>query len=160
MKSAKQIQEEYRAALDDARSDEELRDLAEVLLHSLVAVKTLLESKKEAEENPIIWLKCSGTGVRTPWIITEDKISEGEQIGTCGGVNISQAQFDLLRDGCLADYTLFRMYDDDGNHYYSGRMIEGKESDGFEPLDDFGSPNAGCTRLDYFDVEKDEWRTL
>ena len=41
--------------------------------------------------------------------------------------------------------TRFSMYDDDGNCYYEG-MIYG-DFDGFEPLEDFGMPNAGCTAM-------------
>ena len=39
----------------------------------------------------------------------------------------------------------FSMYDDDDNCYYEG-MLYG-DYDGFEPLDDFGMPNAGCTYI-------------
>lgn len=41
--------------------------------------------------------------------------------------------------------TNWEMYDDDGVLYYSG-MIWG-EYTGFEPLDDWGAPNAGCTSI-------------
>jgi|TARA_R100001530_G_scaffold110783_3_gene78010 hypothetical protein len=37
------------------------------------------------------------------------------------------------------------MFDDDGVLYYAG-LIWG-DYDGFEPLDDFGMPNAGCTEI-------------
>ena len=39
----------------------------------------------------------------------------------------------------------FSMYDDDDNCYYEG-MIYGDYL-GFEPLWDFGTPNAGCTYI-------------
>jgi hypothetical protein len=39
----------------------------------------------------------------------------------------------------------FSLYDDDGNCHYEG-IIYGEYS-GFEPLDDFGMPNAGCTAI-------------
>lgn len=39
----------------------------------------------------------------------------------------------------------WKMYDDDGILYYSG-MIYGEYS-GFEPLDDWGSPIAGCSEI-------------
>ena len=53
----------------------------------------------------------------------------------------------------------FRMYDDDGELYYTGLFIGDADSeDGFKPLDDFGEGNAGCTRIDYF--EKGKWVTL
>ena len=40
----------------------------------------------------------------------------------------------------------FKMHDDDGNLYYTGRIVG--DFDGLEPLDDFGMPNAGCTHID------------
>ena len=40
----------------------------------------------------------------------------------------------------------FELFDDDGELYYVGRIIG--DFEGFEPLDDFGTPNAGCTRID------------
>jgi hypothetical protein len=39
------------------------------------------------------------------------------------------------------------MYDDDGKLYYAGTIWG--DYDGFEPLDDFGMPNAGCTSIEY-----------
>lgn len=42
---------------------------------------------------------------------------------------------------------LFRIYDDDGTLYYEG-VILGDYS-GFEPLDDFGRPNAGAVDIAY-----------
>lgn len=46
----------------------------------------------------------------------------------------------------------FRMYDDDGALYYTGRYL-GPDDDGmFGPLDDFGKPNAGCTDIHYYDA--------
>lgn len=51
--------------------------------------------------------------------------------------------------GCDANLksnpAIFTMYDDDDNCYYQG-MIYGNY-DGFEPLYDFGMPNAGCTYI-------------
>jgi len=49
----------------------------------------------------------------------------------------------------------FRMYDDDGNLYYQGRM---SDSCDFEPLDHYGMPNAGCTEIRL--LEGDKWVTL
>ena len=50
----------------------------------------------------------------------------------------------------------FRMKDDDGIIYYHGEIYG--DYDGFEPLDDFGTPNAGCTSIEY--NEKGEWEIL
>lgn len=40
----------------------------------------------------------------------------------------------------------FRMYDDDGELYYEGRS---NEPECFEPLWNFGTPNAGATEIKY-----------
>lgn len=52
----------------------------------------------------------------------------------------------------------FRMKDDDDNVYYEGVAVMGKFHTGFEPLDDFGAPNAGCTSIEYWD--RGHWETL
>jgi len=41
----------------------------------------------------------------------------------------------------------FALYDDDEVLYYKGIIVG--DYDGFEPLDDFGMPNAGCTGIKY-----------
>lgn len=43
----------------------------------------------------------------------------------------------------------FKLYDDDGNCYFTGKMLGGEESDdAFEPLD-WASNYAGCTYMKY-----------
>lgn len=47
----------------------------------------------------------------------------------------------------------FKMYDDDGELYYEGRILYADDADGdveFRPLDDFGMPGAGCTEIRYW----------
>lgn len=51
----------------------------------------------------------------------------------------------------------FRMYDDDGILYYEGRA---DEDTSFEPLDDFGMPNAGCTYIKYWNDDEQKWETV
>lgn len=55
----------------------------------------------------------------------------------------------------------FRMFDDDGNLVYEGRILtrddDGTEKD-FAPLDQYGEPNAGCTVIEY--LESGEWKPL
>jgi len=69
------------------------------------------------------------------WIITKDRIG-GDDKGVESG---------NLDPSIKVNAARFSMYDDDGECYYEG-MIYG-EYDGFEPLDDFGMPNAGCTGI-------------
>ena len=50
----------------------------------------------------------------------------------------------------------FRLYDDDGNLYFEGK-IEGIYS-GFEPLDDYGMGAYGCTAIRY--LSEGKWITI
>jgi len=51
-------------------------------------------------------------------------------------------------DGSELKYK-FRMMDDDGEIVYYGRCDSCDDDNAFGPLDDFGTPNYGCTRIDY-----------
>lgn len=58
----------------------------------------------------------------------------------------------------------FRMLDDDGVVYYEGicNCLSNNHPDvnGFEPLDDFGEPNAGCTSIEYWNEATEGWEML
>ena len=71
------------------------------------------------------------------WIITKDNVSDGEDVGVEGPQNVDSS----LRE----NRSHFSLYDEDGNLYYQGYIYGDYE--GFEPLDDFGMPNAGCTGI-------------
>jgi len=98
------------------------------------------------------------------WIIDRDYAPEGEP-GTClnatgltGPRGASPESLTALAGGFGAR---FLMYDDDGNLNYSGRLLGDPDSeDGFAPLDEFGSPNAGCTYIKYYDADSGEWTQL
>jgi hypothetical protein len=86
------------------------------------------------------------------WKITRDHIGEpgakagtnANAVGICGGN--CNAKGEVIK---------FRMFDDDGELYYTGDLVGGT---GFEPLDDFGRPNAGCTSISLF--QKGQWVRL
>ena len=83
-------------------------------------------------------------------------------VGITGPRTASPAALDRLEAG---EGEHFRMYDDDDELYYEGRWVADPDVsdeafEGFEPLDCFGAPNAGCTRLDYLDELTGEWATL
>jgi hypothetical protein len=96
------------------------------------------------------------------WIISHDHVAPNpteSDAGTVGPSNIDpvfekrlKARIDLdenFDDGDIADLngtmTKFKMLDADGNLYYVG-YIDG-DYDLTEPLDDFGTPNAGAIYL-------------
>lgn len=80
------------------------------------------------------------------FIITKDYINDGKFEG------LKSTDKQELLDKCTIP---FRLYDDDDELYYEGL---GSDSSSFQPLDLFGMPNDGCTRLDYF--ENNKWETL
>ena len=71
------------------------------------------------------------------WIITRDHIGNGADVGAEGPGNSD--------DDLTADPAHFMMYDDDGELYYEGTLFG--DFSGFEPLDDFGTGWAGCTKI-------------
>lgn len=90
------------------------------------------------------------------WIITVDHISEGKY-SAVGRIGPQSATLDEKAIRAHPDRQRFKMYDDDRELYYEGLLIGG---DGFEPLDDFGTPNAGCSYITYKDTDSGEWRIL
>jgi len=99
------------------------------------------------------------------WIITKDHLAEDmgsidfpprDDTNVLGPRDITpRLRRDLLSPEKCEN---FRMYDDDGELYYEGRITGDYE--GFEPLDDFGTPNAGCTHIKYPGKAPDSWEVL
>ena len=74
------------------------------------------------------------------WYISNDLIDDGEAEGQWKG---KEETFEELDEICPH---IFRMLDDDGEVYYIGYC---SDDSSFDPLDDFGTPNAGCTEIQY-----------
>jgi hypothetical protein len=97
------------------------------------------------------------------WTITRDHLAEddGSLASETGTTGPRDAPAGMLAQLAAGQGARFRMYDDDGELYYDGRLIGDPESeDGFGPLDDFGTPNAGATEIRYYRPERGEWETL
>jgi len=95
---------------------------------------------------------------RYGWMITRDAIGDPDHDdrGACGPGGLDDATERRLNAG---EGERFRMFDDDGHLYYEGLLI-GANASGFEPLDDFGTPNAGCTEIRYPNPKTGAWDTL
>ena len=83
------------------------------------------------------------------WIITKD---ETETPGTpASSVNVCGPSGDAWnhwnKDQVRAKGVTFKMYDDDHELYYTGKIVG--DYAGFEPLDEFGMAYAGCTGIKY-----------
>lgn len=90
------------------------------------------------------------------WIIDKDfnpdpdarPGTNSNAVGVMGPSSISKEHVEQLRHG---EGHKFRMEDDDGNVCYEGRFVgEPGTEEAFGPLDDFGTPNAGCTNIYYW----------
>lgn len=109
------------------------------------------------------------------WIIDKDHLAtrpdDRDDKGTMGPRNAPQDMLDQLNSDPKAGRQ-FKIYDDDGELYYTGRILgvvlddtiyrdgtpEGERAD-FGPLWDFGTPNAGAVEIRYRN-EAGEWQTL
>jgi hypothetical protein len=80
------------------------------------------------------------------WTITADHIDSGKfsAIGTVGPSNATLDAADIKATG-----KHFRLYDGDGELSYEGYCTSNDDDAAFDPLDDFGTPNAGCTAIKY-----------
>ena len=76
------------------------------------------------------------------WTISRDYINHGAENGLTGPRNSSRH---------TANGTAFQMFDGDGELYYAGTIWG--DFEGFEPLDDFGTPSAGCTEIKLRDAD-------
>lgn len=89
-----------------------------------------------------------------PWIIDKDFIAdkskpEGTNANAVGVIGPKAYKGNGSELSCR-----FRMFDDDDEVYYEGRS----NNETFDPLDLFGMPNAGCTKIQY--LTKNGWETL
>jgi hypothetical protein len=75
------------------------------------------------------------------WKITKDHTESPDSVNNAAGTEGPRNLDKTLR----TNPATFKLYDDDSNLYYEG-MLYG-DYEGFEPLDDFGTPNAGCTKM-------------
>lgn len=92
------------------------------------------------------------------WVVTYDHLDH-ERVSVYGPRDISDEHVKLLNKRAPETRT-FKMYDDDGNLYYSGRYVGPDGEDMFGPLEDYGTPNAGATEIRYRDSESSKYVTL
>ena len=87
------------------------------------------------------------------WFIDEDLVDDGEAVGQWNArFKNPESDIETCKRICGCK---FRMLDDDGMVYYVGYS---NDSSSFQPLDDFGMPNAGCTDIQY--LENGKWESL
>lgn len=86
----------------------------------------------------------------------EPEGSNGNAVGVIGPRSAPDWMCDALAAGARCDVAAsiftFKMFDDDGELYYTGRMMTDCEDDedaAYAPLGDYGTPNAGATSITY-----------
>lgn len=86
------------------------------------------------------------------WIITQDHLADtsANEAGIIGPRNAADRLIERLKNG---EGDTFKMYDDDGILYYTGRALtlDGTwdEDACYGPLGDFGMPNAGAVLIEW-----------
>ena len=94
------------------------------------------------------------------WIIDVDHLTDDPSNDSFRVTGPGRAPVEMLTRLDRGQGRKFRMLDDDGIVYYSGRIITdipaGTETD-FGPLWDFGTPNAGAVDIQYWDKG---WKSL
>lgn len=115
--------------------------------------RQVLNHVRETSDAPEKFSETTNYG----WIIdkvnTVDLEGDVDDVGLTGPSGISPKNEAALRRG---EGTKFKMLDDDGVWYYEGRYVgDGSQ---FEPLDDFGTPDSGCTSIEYF--ENGTWHQI
>ncbi len=109
------------------------------------------------------------------WVIDKTHDSDNdERMPRFGPHNGAEPLFKRLRTD-LTTGLLFRLYDDDEQLIYSGRILpldcqdeaqasiwqwcedNWNDEEWFAPLDSFGAPNYGCTAISYFRPATGEW---
>ena len=103
--------------------------------------------------------------MKTQWTITKDHLADTDAkkgtnanaVGIVGPRGATLTHDEIVNH---ADAVKFKMFDDDRNLYYEGVMVveDYGSEEMFFPLDNFGTPNAGCTELQY--LEDGSWKTL
>jgi len=92
-----------------------------------------------------------------PWTIKKDYIADAaarkpSNANAVGKVGPRNAKMNAEQIVGHPHARKFRIKDDDGELYYEGVMVitpeDGPDAD-FRPLDDFGTPNAGATTIEY-----------
>lgn len=83
------------------------------------------------------------------WIIDTDHLADDGGNGDAGITGPHDASDELLTRLGAGEGHTFDLYDHDGNHYYTGRLLTdgdmAEERHCFAPLNDFGTGWAGCT---------------
>lgn len=90
---------------------------------------------EDAERRPVPESQTAAVDILGPRTATADEV----------------ARLTLGREGFA-----FRLLDDDGTVYYWGRCL----AEDFSPLDDYGTPNAGATTIQYRNEATGAWETL
>jgi hypothetical protein len=91
------------------------------------------------------------------WLVYHDHLDH-RRVRVYGPGGITDGQCKRLAAG---EGARFRLLDGDGILYFSGRLLGDDESgDGFGPLDDYGTPDSGCTTIQYLSPGTGKWETL
>ena len=94
--------------------------------------------------------------IQPQFAITNEHLDDGVKSVTV----IGPSSATLSHDEIVKSGTKFRLFDGDGELAFEGVFVgDAGSEDAFLPLDCFGEPSAGCTRIDYH-VGQNRYETL
>lgn len=114
-------------------------------------------------------MMASGPRIQYGWVIDEDKLDDDFRSNGVGIMGPRDLDPELRRRLDHGVGARFRLRDDDDEVYYVGRIVwTGNTTDvdsfpeevAFAPLDDYGTPNAGCTSIEYFHPASHTWLAI
>lgn len=92
------------------------------------------------------------------WQVTKERTHESNYKKAVT-VDVKSSDYNEAAMQTLTRIYAFRMLTDDGEIIYEGRSTDCDSEKAFAPLDDYGSPNFGCTTIQYYSTAKG-WETL
>ena len=94
------------------------------------------------------------------WVIVADLVADPESEPGRNANAVGVMGPSKCAERLAGEPEVFRMLDADGELYYIGLLFDPEDvTSGFEPLDEFGRPNAGCTQIEYWAL-KNSWEAL
>ena len=98
------------------------------------------------------------------WVIDTDHIAESPEysrVGTMGPSGIpTMIREDFERGAACLEFKRWRCKDGDGEVYYEGRYIGPGDERMFGPLQDFATPDAGASDIEYLNTDTGQWEAL
>lgn len=90
------------------------------------------------------------------WTIIKDYTEEEGDSANLKGQEYEHVDHDPKK---ITSIEKFRLFDGDDQLYYAGYVELNEHDTGFEPQD-WGCAYAGCTKIEYYNLDRQKWEML